>query len=73
MMEKPYTDIPISTLEEWSETKDQALAAHYLCELGLALTEREVYLDKVKEIDSRIENLNFTFGHLRDKYPEEFV
>ena len=73
MMEKPYTDIPISTLEEWSETKDHALIMHYTFELAAVVAERNVYIDKVKEAESRIAELNNTFGHLRDKYPEEFV
>lgn len=72
-MERLYTDIQASSLDEWSETKDQALISYYLQVVGLLLTERAVFVDKVNETDLKLENLHNTFGHLRDKYPEEFV
>lgn len=73
MMEKLYTDIPASTIEEWSDTKDQALIAHYLCELASSYSNRDALLEKIKEIDTYVNALDNAFGHLRQSYPEEFI
>ena len=73
MIEKPYTDISISSLEGWSESKDHALIMYYTFELAAAHAERAVYVDKVKETETKIDNLNTEFAHLRAKYPEEFI
>lgn len=73
MMEKLYTDIPASTIEEWSDTKDQALITHYLCELAISYSNRDSLLEKIKEIDVYVNDLDNTFGHLRQSHPEEFI
>lgn len=72
-MEKLYTDIPIATLEEWADTKDQALIRYYMSALDEALKQRDDHLSQVNEVDNHIEDLNKTFGHLREKYPEHFI
>lgn len=73
MMERLYTDIQASSLEEWSDTKDHAYITYYLCELALAHSEQINLSNKLKDVERTINDLDKTFGHLKDKYPEEFV
>jgi hypothetical protein len=73
MMEKVYTDIPISGLDDWSDTKDHALITYYLTELAVARDAQANLTNKLKEIEKTIVDLDKTFGHLKEKYPEEFV
>lgn len=73
MMEKLYTDIPVSTLEEWSDTKDQALITYYLTELAVAHDSILSLTNKLRDVEKTIVELDKTFGHLKEKYPEEFI
>jgi hypothetical protein len=73
MMERLYTDIQASSLEEWADTKDQAMITFYLTELAVAYDAQISLLHKLKEVDKTIADLDKTFGHLKEKYPEEFV
>lgn len=71
MMERNYTDV--KDPEEWSDTKDQAYITYYLCELSVAYDEQLALMHKLKDVEKQIKKLDDTFGHLKEKYPEEFL
>ena len=73
MMERLYSDIQSSSLEEWSDTKDHAMIEFYLTELAVAHDAQTSLTNKLKEVEKTIIDLDKTFGHLKEKYPEEFV
>lgn len=73
MLERNFGDIPPPSLDEWHDSKDHAYITYYLCELAIAHDSYLHHSNKLKEVEKTIDDLDKTFGHLKEKYPEEFV
>lgn len=71
MMERKIGDV--QDPDGWYDSKDQALITHYLCELALAQQDQDRLKKELQKTNETIEWLHQTFGHLVNKYPEEFI
>lgn len=63
----------IDNFGHWSETKDQAMITHYLVEWAILLDDIHKAQKELEKNERALAKLHKEFGHLREKYPEEFI
>lgn len=71
MIEKPKDEI--DNFGHWSDSKDQAMITYYLCEWAILLDNIAKAQQTLNLNEKSLEKLHKEFGHLKDKYPEEFL